>query len=250
MSGLWLHNIHYGILWEDHSSQSWKTRINEAPSWSWESLITKVKWPQRGQGVQEAMMVLGICLNKRHMHAQPEHLIVSNHAIPLLDNTELEVASSEPQTVLFDPTILSSDLHTRGKLCTVHVRGYLETKENLYSASMSTDYSPIPTACNWRAICSPIRPEIVARWGSLEQLTSDDSSCDDFGVAVHALHVSTTYVKSGLLITRSDPVLAVLFLEKVGEDINVYRRLRVGRIADGHLIKEFKKVDEQNIQHI
>lgn len=251
LSGLWLRDIHHGLLWEeDHSSQPWTTRIHEAPSWSWASLITQVKWPQRCQGMQEAMTVLGICLSKQAKHERPEHLIVNKGALPPPSNTNPEVNVSGPQKMLFDPTNMSSDLHIRGKLCTVHVRGYLESKENLYSAAMSTAYSPVPTACNWRAICSPTRPEIIAGWGSLEQLRTTDNSCADSGVAVRALHVSTRYVKSGILIKRSDPVLDVLFLEKVTEDSNVYKRLGLGRIADGHLMKEFHKVDEQNIQII
>jgi hypothetical protein len=141
-------------------------------------------------------------------------------------------------------------MHIRGKLHTVHVRGYLDTEENLYTAAFSTAYGTSPTCCQWRAICSPIRPEVIAGWGSLEQLRKEDTSCADFGVAVHALHVSTRYLRSGLLIKRADPVLDVLFLEEIDGGNHVYRRLGVGRIADVHLIGEFHKAEDQDTQLI
>jgi hypothetical protein len=67
---------------------------------------------------------------------------------------------------------------------------------------------------------------------------------------VHALHVSTTYLRSGLLIKRADEVLNVLFLEEIDGGNHVYKRLGVGRIADGHLIREFHKSKDQAIQLI
>jgi hypothetical protein len=70
LSGLWLRDVHHGLLWEeDHSSQPWTTRVNEAPSWSWASLMTQVKWPERSQGTQEAFKVTGVCLRRRKTRA-------------------------------------------------------------------------------------------------------------------------------------------------------------------------------------
>jgi hypothetical protein len=251
LSGLWLYDIHHGLLWEeDHSSQPWTTRVNDAPSWSWASLMTKVKWPERNQRTQEAFRVTGVCLWRRGRHERPEYMVVGKRVFQRLDDTCPENIAGGLQRVLFDPTNMFSCMHIRGKLHTVHVRGFLETEENLYTAAFSTAYGTIPTSCQWRAICSPSRPEIIAGWGSLEQLGTEYTSCADFGVAVHALHVSTRYLRSGLLIKRADPVLDVLFLEEIDSGNHVYKRLGVGRIADGHLIREFHKSKDQAIQLI
>lgn len=251
LSGLWLYDIHHGLLWEeDHFSQPWTIRVNNAPSWSWASLMTKVKWAVRNQGTKEAFRVTGVCLRRRDRHERPEYMVVGKRVFQRLDDDSPENIADGSQRVLFDPTNMFSCIHIRGKLYTVHVRGYLDTEENLYIAAFSTAYGPSPKSCRWRAICSPSRPEIIAGWGSLEQLRTEDTSCADFGIAVHALHVSTTYLRSGLLIKRADEVLNVLFLEEIDGGNHVYKRLGVGRIADGHLIREFHKSKDQAIQLI
>jgi hypothetical protein len=251
LSGLWLNDIHHGLLWEEHySSQPWTTRVNDAPSWSWASLMTQVKWPEKNQGTQEAFRVTGLCLRRQNRHERPEYVVRGERVLQPFDDTRPETIAGGFQMVQFDPTNMFSCMHIRGKLHTVHVRAYLETEENLYTAAFSTAYGTSPTSCQWRAICSPSRPEIIAGWGSLEQLRPENTSCADFGVAVHALHVSTRYLRSGLLIKRADPVLDVLFLEDIDGGSRVYRRLGVGRIADGHLIEEFYKSKDQAVQLI
>ena len=251
LSGLWLGDIHHGLLWEvHHSSQSWTTRVGDASSWSWASLMTQVKWPGRKRGTLVAFRVTGFCLRRRNRHETPEYVVREGRVLQLLDDVSPETIAGELQKAQFDRISMFSCMHVRGKLHTVHVRGYLETEENLYTAAFSTAYGASPTSCQWRAICSPSMPEIIAGWGSFEQRISENTGCADFGVAVHALLVSTRYLRSGLLIKRTDPVLDVLFLEDIDDGSRVYRRLGVGRIADGQLIKEFYKLEDQDIQLI
>lgn len=253
LSGLWLYDIHYGLLWQEHpSSEPWTVRVHEAPSWSWASLMGEVRWPERMQGVEGAFRVTGICLRRRERHERPEYMVVGKKVFKRLDDDSHddrlgEMATGLPR-VLFDPTNMHSCMHIRGKLQTVHVRGYLETEEKLYMAAFSTAQSAGLTSRRWRAICSPRRPETIAGWGSLEQLRLEHGTCADFGVAVHALHVSTRHLRSGGVIKRVNPVLDVLFLEETERAGGVYRRLGVGRIADGDLIKEFRRSEDQSIQ--
>lgn len=132
----------------------------------------------------------------------------------------------------------------------MHVRGYLETEENLQSAALSTAYDTAPKSCNWCAICSAFRPEIIAGWGSLEQMRTDPTTCADFGVAVYTLHVSTRYLRHGIWLKTSNPVLDVLFVKQIDGKGQVYRRLGVGGIADSDLIREFGDAGERNLQLI
>ncbi|KAF2790135.1 hypothetical protein K505DRAFT_311975 [Melanomma pulvis-pyrius CBS 109.77] len=242
VSGLWLRDIHRGLLWEeDHSAQPWTTKVEGTPSWSWTSLLTQMKWPDKGQGTQPVCKVTAICSRERKKHNLADFIVEGNFLQPT-------TPMSEPAR--FDPTNKFSCLHIRGRLHTVHVRGYLLTEENLYTAAFSTAYDPAPKECRWRAICSPKRPEIIAGWGSLEQLPVEENTCADFGVAVRALLVSTRYLRSGILLKRSEPVLDIVFLEVVDGDNGVYRRLGVGRVADRELIRDFESMKEQDIQLI
>jgi hypothetical protein len=252
LSGLWLRDIHHGLLWEeDHSAKSWTMRVDDAPSWSWASLITSVKWPEKEKGTKEACKITGVCLRRRDdKHRIPEHPVVRKQVLRPSRNATPGHVAAGLQVPNFYLINMSSCLHIRGQLCTVHVRGYLETTENLYKAAFSTAYTPTPTACQWRAICAPTRPELIAGWGSLEQLRTGETGCADFGTAVHALHVSTRYLRSGLVLKRADPVLDVLFLEEVDPDNHVYKRIGVGRITDEHLIEEFREAQNQDIQFI
>ncbi|KAL2066078.1 hypothetical protein VTL71DRAFT_2149 [Oculimacula yallundae] len=243
VAGLWLRGIHRGLLWEEqHAATLWTKKVKGAPSWSWASLITLVQWPAKGNDEKPALIVTGLCFEQKGRHDIPDHLVVDGYRL------RPYIAMTERPT--FDPTNLFSCLHIRGKLHTVHVRGYLETEENLKNAALSTSYSPIPKSCNWRAICSAFRPDLIAGWGSLEQLPPHPTACSDYGVAVYALHVSTRYLTHGLWIKTSVPVLDVLFVEEVEVGTNCFRRLGVGRISDGQLIDEFEGVEERDFHLI
>jgi hypothetical protein len=236
VAGLWLRDIHHGLLWEEHHAAAPCTcKVKGAPSWSWASLLTPVRWPGRSRGTKGACRVTGICLRQQGRHDIPDHHVY--------DGCRLRLAEQESN---FDPAKMISCLHIRGKLHTVHVRGYLETEKNLKSAALSTGYSSTPTSCNWRAICSAFRPEIIAGWGSLEQLDPHPTACADFGVAVYALHVSTRYVRHGLWIKTSEPVLDILFLQEVEVGSGSFRRLGIGRIGDEELVAEFGEAEERN----
>jgi hypothetical protein len=241
VAGLWLRDLHHGLLWEEqHAVDAWRSKLERIPSWSWASLITPVRWPHRSKGTQAGFKITGVCFQQREQHESPAYHVLDTYKLILFNTT-----TSQPA---FDPENMFSCLHLRGKVHTVHVRGYLATEENLANAALSTGYSPVPQSCNWRAICSAFRPEIIAGWGSLEQLQPHETACADIGIAVYALLVSTRYQRHGLWIKTSVPVLDVLFLEEIVVGSNRFRRLGVGRIADSELIAEFDDAEERDLQ--
>jgi hypothetical protein len=226
VAGMWLRDLHYGLLWEeDYSAQGWPAKVKEAPSWSFSSHLAPVRWPERAKGTQLAFKLIGVCLRRQGEHDDSDHFVFDKHT--------LRPATATVETAQFNPENSFACLHLCGKLHTVHVRGYLETEENLQSAAQSA-----------------FRPEIIAGWGSLEQMRMDGTTCADFGVAVYALDVSRRNLRHGIWLKTSDPVLNVLFVERV-EQIDgkrqVYRRLGVGRIAGGDLIREFEDAEERNV---
>jgi hypothetical protein len=239
VAGLWLRNIHHGLLWEEHHSAAPCTgKIEQAPSWSWASLLTQVCWPGRSKGTTCAFDVVGLCFERKGRHTAPDQIV--------FDGYKIRPRTSATNIATFDPTNLFSCLHIRGRLHVVHVRGYLETEDTLRNAALSTGYSPAPKTCNWRAICSAWRPDIIAGWGSLEQLEARPNVCADYGTAVYALHVSTRYLQPGIWLKRSVPVVDVLFLQETTTGSNAFCRLGVGRISDQDLVAEFYDVEESD----
>ena len=192
--------------------------------------MAPVKWPARDKGLKKAVDAVGICRKRGDSHHQTECVVDRSWT-----------ASTSGRKLEFDPTNISACLHARGKLHTVHIRGYLV---DVSTAASLTAYGTAPTKCKWRALCAPSRPEVVAGWVSAEGL--EDDGCADVGIAVHALHISTRYARTGVLIKHHDPVLDVLLLEEI--DPRVFRRVGVGRIFDMDLIKELEEAAKRDIQ--
>lgn len=109
VAGLWLRDLHYGLLWEqDHIAQAWTTKIEEAPSWSFASLMTLVRWPERAKGTQSAFKLNGVCLRRQEEHDNPDHFVFGNH--------RLRPANAAVEMAQFNPENFFSCLHLRGKL--------------------------------------------------------------------------------------------------------------------------------------
>ena len=258
LSGLWLRDIHRGLLWmEAHNAAPSETSIATAPTWSWSSILTPVTWDlSQNSNFVPSCTLTGFCLHNlggSSPHLEPEYIYRggSNVGIGLGANY---------MTGPLDLTSMSACLHLRGVLITVHVRGYLATGENLRTAASLTAYTPSPAAekCHWRALCSPLAPEVIVGWGSLERLRMKPESwtdgvesdrtvpeCADFGRAVYGLHVSIRKLKTGLLVKRFDKVADVLLLERL--DSGAYSRLGVGRIGDAELVQTVEQGDTRDL---
>ncbi|RMZ88043.1 hypothetical protein DV736_g4729, partial [Chaetothyriales sp. CBS 134916] len=247
MAGLWLRDLHHGLLWEeDYSAPPWKRSVTQAPSWSWASLMTPVRWAQKDKEAKQELRVLGFCQTSQDSHDhEPEYVVEGGWPVQRLSNN-----SSGMRRTTFDPTNMFTCLHIRSKLHTVHVRGYLEKESDLKKAAAATAYGTIPGAGKWRALCSPSRPEVIAGWASPERLSMGDNAtiCADAGIAVHALYISTRFRRSGLLFKHKDTVLDVLLVEEIDVENQVFRRVGIGRIFDPDLIGEFETNAKRNIQ--
>ncbi|KAK3293773.1 uncharacterized protein B0H64DRAFT_376637 [Chaetomium fimeti] len=248
LAGLWLRDLHHGLLWEeDHSALPWTIAVDEAPTWSWASLMMLVRWPDKDNEAQKALQVIGLCQTRQDgVHHRPEYTIERGRWA-----VQRPHGHTAARRAPFDPTNMFACLHIRGRLSTVHVRGYLGTEGNTRAAT-ATAYSTRPPSDQWRALCSPTRPEVIAGWASAERLRTNegDAICADAGTAVQVLHVSTRFVRSGFLLKRKDRVLDVLLVEEIDATNYVFRRLGVGRIFDRDLITELEKAKECVIQFV
>jgi hypothetical protein len=101
-------------------------------------------------------------------------------------------------------------------------------------------------AGDWRFVCAPSKPEVIGGWALFEDSRSMDRLNDYDGFSALALHISLRrkvalgrWVKgAGERLSMDHDVYDVLFLETKGD--NVFRRVGVGRVLDGQIIKDFK----------
>jgi hypothetical protein len=97
VAGLWLRDIHHGLLWEEHHTAAPCTsKAEEAPSWSWASLITLVRWPGSSKSTKGTFRVAGICFKRQRRHDIPDHLIFDGYRL-----RPLNAMTEEP---IFNPT--------------------------------------------------------------------------------------------------------------------------------------------------
>ncbi|KAK0646817.1 hypothetical protein B0T16DRAFT_414313 [Cercophora newfieldiana] len=271
LAGLWLRDIHHGLLWEeDHAAPPCNEVVGQAPSWSWASLMMLVRWPDKDYERETALRVVGLCLSRReqdqdqaqgrdgeHAESQDAEQHHRRHnaeyaierggwAVPA---RPAAASPAPPVRAPFDPTNMFACLHIRGRLCTVHVRGYLGT-DGKAKAAAATAYTNRPPSEKWRAICSRAKPEVIAGWASAERLEQPDAACADAGVAVQVLLVSTRFRRKGAYLKRRDRVLDVLLVEEIDARAHVFRRLGVGRIFDGDLVAELETAGERDFQFV
>jgi len=259
LAGLWLRDLHHGLLWEeDHSATPWETIVEQAPSWSWASLMTLVKWPDKDKEAEKGLRVMGLCLTRQDQDrdGDDDHHQRQGHAAEyIIERRGWAVQrrpdrpALAPRRAQFDPTNMFACLHIRARLCIVHVRGYLG-RDGSARAAAATAYTNRPPSGKLRALCSATNPEVIAGWASAERLKQPDAICADAGVAVQVLLVSTRFVRRGVLLKRKDRVLDVLLIEEIDTRNHVFRRLGVGRIFDRDLVAELETAEERDIKFI
>jgi hypothetical protein len=101
VAGLWIRDIHHGLLWEEHHiAAPCTSQAEEAPSWSWASFIALVRWPGRSKGAKGTFRVTGICFKRQRRHDIPDHLI--------FDGCRLRPLNAMTEQPIFDPTNMFS----------------------------------------------------------------------------------------------------------------------------------------------
>jgi hypothetical protein len=233
-SGLWLTDIHHGLLWTQKRFHDKYPEACRAPSWSWASFLDEIVWPQRKRSTKPACTVIGLCLNDNGSHSSPEIKTIMNAS-------GLQIAQGAVNTVgnktlpLFGVENMFTCLHLCGKVQVLHVRGYLTTNElikqtaKLCGRHKSDAASGVDT---WRAVCAPFEPDSIAGWGSFEHLETEQA-CADAGFALYALHISSTWNNAEM------EVLEVVYMNLRND--GRFTRLGVGQIFDARVIKGFER---------
>jgi hypothetical protein len=244
-AGLWLQDIHRGLLWMMTGESKATSKLENAASWSWISFVTSVRWPERTKDYKRKFKITGICNSRRAVHNSPQVAIQGQ--CPHLRLLEADGKTASGHELFDEGSSMSvllntmTCLHISGKLSDVHVRGYMYDHQ-LEDVADMTGFDSTNGEHQWRAVCSQSDPGRVAGWGSLEQLDGDPW-CADSAHLVTCLVVSTRKVS---VVGHRGWVIDVLFLAKTKN--GHYCRLGVGAIFDPPLIEDISKSEQQNIQ--
>lgn len=272
--GLWLINIHEGLLWEQATPGS-RERLPGIPTWSWASMAVpiqnrynkpiltgmRVRWPKREFFPQ----MKSVCAIRRATTVPVDDQTwlpqFSNRPIPD-DVPECEYGNKNRFVVL----TVHSSLHP------VQIENLLSEQDvdlaeevtstpsyNLYHVSKGPEPKIIGPDSHWamglwRGICSPTNPSRIIGWASVEHpdLQSPEDIASSSG-SIYALILERWAEKGGWLrwgsFLVSRVVFTVLLLRRVyipGWD-ETYERVGVGRLFGEEADKRYLSTEYTTI---
>jgi hypothetical protein len=231
-SGLWFRDIHHGLLWEMGPDSSGATeRLPGTPTWSWASRMLGVQWSSGNRPTEHACKVVDlISVNGVSL------AIAKAGALGILALKEFGVGT------------MFASLLILGRAQEVHIRRRLSSEEEIQEARTVTGHSF--GSKHWRAVCSPVSPDIINGWASIEEpaLEADLLPGDD--CVVQALHVSTARgIEGGLKLGYFWPthhVFHVLLIKRSGG--RVFERLGRGILYGKDISRGFQEAAELEIE--
>lgn len=221
LSGLWLRDIHYGLMWfvVDHQNRDCPCG---APSWSWLSNQGEVEWQPRGDMVQPSLQVLG---------AEYEEKAWGIHHLP-------------------EVVLMTAKLRVKAKMQPLLIMPGIQDAKGM-SDLTGVKFQTSP--CNqYYTVCHPSSPDWAGGWAKFErdprgaELNNTSSGIG----ATSAIHVASRQLDDGLGLT--DPFLnlkrtvyEVIFVECVKD--RTFRRLGAGFLFDLTVTQGFQEEDEVEI---
>ena len=233
LSGLWLEDICYGLLWfSQNSSALTETCGCPAPSWSWLSLASPVAWPSRHPRVQQHLQIVET--------ATTTTTTTTNESTINEDTGTRPVAEGVAEAIA-----IIARLTVKAKLQPLLVAGRLEDLSHMkLLTGVQLAYGSNSYDCY--AVSSPATPTYAGGWAVFEQLPPTVPMLDEptSAAVVIALHVATRKNVPGLLIgsglfSQGHDVDEVLFVEPVGGD-GTYRRVGMGMVFHPTILKAFR----------
>jgi hypothetical protein len=246
VSGLWLRDLHRGLLWEHNISEYNPRRLPLLPTWSWTSLLCPVRWSDLPPLVQTKWR--GIRLKP-----MAKFLAVTTSQGAAFSIESLRPTSVAPLTFLkeFDVDNHFVWLSMNCKALQVVVREKFDNEEDLKIVSKVTasGKSAIKT---WRTVCSPSRPSEVTGWVSLEHSDYQDDSVFQEGLYIHAFLIATTSRVSGGFglgyLGIWHDVFHILLVKNT--DSRRYERIGVGRLFGKDIETQLYGATAQDVELI
>ncbi|CAM1508876.1 Fc.00g026150.m01.CDS01 [Cosmosporella sp. VM-42] len=232
LSGLWLQDIHHGLMWLANTVTSPTCKCN-APSWSWLSCEALIGWPTRGIHAQPMLQVVGANCEPA-LPGLPE---------PVIMTLQLR-AKTKIQPVLVAPKIKDEGLMWRAT-------GVQEPKvENPLRRQEESEREwqewqklvPVNTAYT---VFHPSSPDVAGGWAMFErspnvgEWTQTPSGTVALAILVASRRTGGGSGMFGDCFKITSTVYDVIFVESLGN--NVFRRLGMGMIFDWNVLQGFQR---------
>lgn len=242
VSGLWRSTIvHRGLLWEQ-IKRGPHERIASIPTWSWASIVTRVRWPSNKHRNT---------VKKKRFDLWPVTIESNIELVNVLGGPQADCSESQPPI-----------LHIKARLQEVILGGPFPSRQDAEIVAHITSPSASSHSQSglgaWQMVASPRNPSDVAGQASIEHphfWTEDGQMIrpdKDSEKKVFALHVSqTTGVFGGITLGYLSPrhhVYNVVFVRRVEGDDGIigereggnrYERIGAGRLFGREIDKGF-----------
>ncbi|KAF4954484.1 hypothetical protein FGADI_5263 [Fusarium gaditjirri] len=221
LSGLWLKDIHYGLMWFAVDRQNRDCPCG-APSWSWLSNQGEVEWQPRGKMRQPCLQVLGAEYGQT-----PEAI----HRLPQV-------------------VIMTVKLRVKAKMQPLLViPGIQDAKDMSRLTGLKFETSP----CNqYYTICHPTSPNWAGGWAKFERdpRVAELNSTSSGKVAILAVNVASRQVRDAIglmeaFVNLRRTVHEVIFVECVKD--RTFRRLGAGFVFDLTITEGFQEEEDVEI---
>jgi hypothetical protein len=169
VSGLWLPDLHHGLLWERNSFECELHRIPNFPTWSWSSILNPVAWDD------------GQSATRIKPEAQLVAVATSEDDIFLVDSLRPIEGSRLSPPKVFDVDNKFASLYMRGKSLQVLVRERFKGERELEIATAVSGHSGKSDKTAWRTVCSSLLPAEIAGWASFDHPDHQDESLFERG---------------------------------------------------------------------
>ncbi|KAM5343595.1 hypothetical protein ACJ41O_012132 [Fusarium nematophilum] len=238
LSGLWLQDVHHGLMWLADVVASPTCKCN-APSWSWLSCEGLIGWPTRGARAQPALQILSADCEPtpQGVDALPETVIMT---------VQLQVRT-KMQPVLVNRGINSVfDMEVATRVCLD-----LEFPFRRQGKNVPLDGSGKIVSNPLYTVCHPSSPDVAGGWAMFERSPDvGEWTRTPSGTVGLAIHVASRKVGNapGILedwFKFGSEVCDVIFVASVGN--NTFRRLGMGIICDWNIRQGFQRDESVEI---
>jgi len=244
VAGLWLQNIHAGLLWEQNTDREVpRSRVRGIPTWSWASVLVPVIWRYQARAGVHCCNLLGV-ITKNDVGDDVETSIRT--AIGIESNPSRVPGSLDVDTKF-------GVLRLSGRLFQIHAQSDVANSD-AHVESRLIDEAHFPGLDSskyrdWRNILKlnePGNSTSVCGWCSLEHPDFQRPAGSNRTDILEVLPISK-YIE-GDVIELAHIIWNILLLRKVTQRNNTYyERVGVGRVFGPYIEKQMQIVVEQEI---
>lgn len=281
--GLWLINIHDGLLWEQ-ATQGSRERLPGIPTWSWASMAShvtdenhervlvgmSVRWPKWDSSVRQRWRACAAVRKATTIPVDDQNWLPQFSHHPVLENMPEYEYGNENRFVV---------LTIHGSLQVIQIEGFLseedaEVAHELTLTTYKTGYkgrytgrsisrAPEPKAIApyrpwttglWRGVCFLSNPGTITGWASVEhpelQSLEETTSCSG---SIYALFVARGEEKGGWFTLANFIVSRVIFSVLLLRRVSVpgfqdcFERVGVGRVFGEEAERQYLSTEKTTI---